>query len=218
MARRSRTPPSLDEERAFWHAGFRLVAGLDEAGRGAWAGPVVAAAVILPCDDCVADALAGVADSKQLTAPKREAMRARIQQVALAWSVGSASSAEIDALGILAASRLAMLRAVSGLSPAPEALLIDALVLPALALPQRAFARADALSLSVAAASILAKTTRDALMRALDSELEGYGFARHKGYGTRAHLQALRRLGPCWAHRRTFRPLAQLSLGLPQPC
>jgi ribonuclease HII len=218
MAKRSRTLPSLDEERAFWQAGFRLVAGLDEAGRGAWAGPVVAAAVILPCDDYVADALAGVADSKQLTAPKREALRERIQQVALAWSVGSASSAEIDALGILAASRLAMLRAVSSLSPAPEALLIDALALPALALPQRAFARADALSLSVAAASILAKTTRDALMRALDRELEGYGFDHHKGYGTRAHLQALRRLGPSWAHRRTFRPVAQLPLGLPQPC
>jgi ribonuclease HII len=215
---RSHITPSLDAERAFWQAGVRLVAGVDEAGRGAWAGPVVAAAVILPRDERVVADLDGVTDSKQLTPAKREALRARIQQVALAWSVGSASSAEIDALGILAATRLAMLRAVSGLSPAPEALLIDALSLPALALPQRAFARADALSLSVAAASILAKTTRDALMCALDAELAGYGFARHKGYGTRAHLQAIRRLGACPIHRRTFKPLAQLALDLPGPC
>jgi ribonuclease HII len=203
--------PSLNEERAFWSAGFGLVAGLDEAGRGAWAGPVVAAAVILPCDERVADALAGVTDSKQLAPARREALRGRIQQVALSWAVGSASSTEIDALGILAASQLAMARAVSGLSPAPEALLIDALTLPALALPQRAFVRADALSLSVAAASILAKTTRDALMCELDRELAGYGFARHKGYGTRDHRQALRRLGPCPIHRHTFRPLAICS-------
>ena len=122
---RSHITPSLDAERAFWQAGVRLVAGVDEAGRGAWAGPVVAAAVILPCDERVVADLDGVTDSKQLTPAKRKALRARIQQVALAWSVGSASSAEIDALGILAATRLAMTRAVSGLSPAPEALLIE---------------------------------------------------------------------------------------------
>lgn len=200
--------PSLREERALQRAGHRLIAGVDEAGRGAWAGPVVAAAVMLPCDRRTSSLLRGVNDSKQLTPKQRVVMRERIERVALTWSVGSASSAEIDALGILAATRLAMIRAVAGLRLMPDALLIDAVDLPELSLAQRAFDHADAISLSVAAASILAKTTRDAIMCALDASAAGYGFAGHKGYGTRAHAQALARLGPCWAHRRTFRPVA----------
>ncbi len=202
--------PSLREERALQRAGYRFIAGVDEAGRGAWAGPVVAAAVILPCHRSVSSRLRGVNDSKQLTPAQRAAMRERIQQIALAWSFGSASSAEIDALGILPATRLAMMRAVAGLSSAPDALLIDAVVLPELHLPQRAFDHADAVSLSVAAASILAKTARDAIMCALDAAIVGYGFADHKGYGTRAHAGALARLGPSRAHRFTFRPVAAL--------
>ncbi len=191
-------------------AGHRLIAGVDEAGRGAWAGPVVAAAVILPCDRCTLSFLRGVNDSKQLTPVQRVAMRERIQRVALAWSVGSASSAEIDALGILVATRLSMARAVAGLHIAPDALLIDAVDLPELPIVQHTFDHADAISLSVAAASILAKTSRDAIMCALDASAAGYGFARHKGYGTRAHTEALVRLGACWAHRRTFKPVASL--------
>lgn len=191
-------------------AGHRLVAGVDEAGRGAWAGPVVAAAVILPCDRRTSALLRGVNDSKQLTAAQRVAMREQIQRVALAWSVGSASSAEIDALGIVAATRLAMVRAIAGLRVEPDALLIDAVNLPELPIVQRAFDHADGISLSVAAASILAKTSRDAMMCALDASAAGYGFAVHKGYGTRAHAEALARLGPCWAHRRSFKPVAAL--------
>ncbi len=199
--------PSLEHEQIFWRAGFVHVAGLDEAGRGAWAGPVVAAAVILPPDPAIAATLHGVTDSKQLTPQQREALRARIVEVALAWGVGEASAAEIDALGIVTATRLAMQRALDALALAPHALLIDALRLPAVSLPQRAFPRADALSLSVAAASILAKTTRDARMAELEMQAPGYGFARHKGYGTRGHQQALRALGPSAWHRRSFRPV-----------
>jgi len=210
MLKHDRSAPSLREEHAFCRAGCRFVAGIDEAGRGAWAGPVVAAAVILPRRDCIASELRGVRDSKRLTPAQRALMRERIQQVALAWSVGSASSAEIDALGILSATRLAMMRAVAGLQPAPDALLIDAVSLTELDVPQRAFPHADAISLSVAAASILAKTARDALMCDLDAAISGYGFAGHKGYGTRAHAEALIKLGPCWAHRRTFRPVVEV--------
>lgn len=207
--------PSLHEERALQRAGHHFIAGVDEAGRGAWAGPVVAAAVVLPCDRRTSARLRGVNDSKQLTPAQRLAMRERIERVALAWSIGSASSAEIDALGILAATRLAMMRAVAGLQLAPDALLIDAVELPALPLVQRAFDHADAISLSVAAASILAKTVRDAIMCALDASVAGYGFAGHKGYGTRAHARALAQLGPCWAHRRTFKPVANLIRATP---
>ncbi|BCX02450.1 MAG: ribonuclease HII [Candidatus Roseilinea sp.] len=202
--------PSLREERALQRAGHRLIAGVDEAGRGAWAGPVVAAAVILPFDRRTSALLRGVNDSKQLTPAQRVALRERIERVALDCSVGSASSAEVDALGIVAATRLAMMRAVVGLRLAPDALLIDAVALPELPVVQHAFDHADAISLSVAAASILAKTARDAIMCALDASAVGYGFAGHKGYGTRAHAEALARLGPCWAHRRTFKPVASL--------
>ena len=210
MPEHNRSLPSLHQERALCQGGYRFVAGLDEAGRGAWAGPVVAAAVILASCRRTALELRGVRDSKRLTPAQRARMRERIEQVALAWSVGSASSAEIDALGILPATRLAMMRAVAGLQLAPDALLIDAVSLPELHLPQRAFPYADAISLSVAAASILAKTTRDALLGDLDALVGGYGFTSHKGYGTRAHAQALARLGPCWAHRHTFRPVMEI--------
>lgn len=209
--------PSLTHEQTFWRAGFVHVAGLDEAGRGAWAGPVVAAAVILPPDPAVAAALRGVTDSKQLTPQQREAWRARIIETALAWGIGEADAAEIDTLGIIAATRLAMQRALEALALAPDALLIDALRLPDVPLPQHAFPRADALSLSVAAASILAKTARDARMVHLDAQAPGYGFAQHKGYGTRRHLHALRALGPSAWHRRSFRPVQRAIAPLLTP-
>jgi ribonuclease HII len=201
--------PSLAHEKALNAQGYAHVAGVDEAGRGAWAGPVFAAAVILPHDRKSRAALRGVNDSKQLTAPQREVLRERIEATALAWAVGSASSREIDALGILPASRLAMMRAVTSLPVAPEALLIDAVNLPELSLAQRAFNFADSISLSVAAASILAKTARDAAMCQLDLVSPNYGFASHKGYGTRAHAHALAVHGPCWAHRASFAPIKQ---------
>lgn len=203
--------PTFRRERELLRSGCTLIAGVDEAGRGAWAGPVVGAAVILPISRRTLQVLRGVDDSKRLTAAEREAMRARIQRVAIAWAVGCASNAEIDALGILAATRLAMMRAVAALSVAPDALLIDAITLPECPLDQHAFNYADAISLSVAAASIMAKTSRDALMCALDRVVHGYGFARHKGYGTAVHAAALSALGPCWAHRRTFKPVSEVA-------
>jgi ribonuclease HII len=151
--------------------------------------------------------LAGVNDSKKLSAKQREALREVVQGAALAWAVGSASNDEIDAIGILPATRLAMQRAVEGLSLKADALLIDAVKLPAVRLHQQSFNFADSISLSVAAASILAKTTRDAMMRTMDERVAGYRFALHKGYGTRVHQQCLRALGPSPAHRHSFKPI-----------
>ncbi|MBN2001709.1 MAG: ribonuclease HII [Anaerolineae bacterium] len=201
--------PTLEAEARFWTRGLRRVAGLDEAGRGAWAGPVVAAAVILPLGDDVCAALAGVRDSKQLSAAVRERLAARVLDVALAVGVGRGGQQEIDALGIVPVTRLAMQRALAALTVAPEALVIDALRLPGVDLPQDAFPYADARSLSVAAASIIAKVTRDRWMTDVaEADFPGYGFARHKGYGTQQHREALDRLGVCPLHRLTFRPVA----------
>ncbi len=194
--------PDLTFEEEFWRNGLRRVAGIDEAGRGALAGPVCAAAVILPPDSAAAQALSGVRDSKQMTPAEREAWAPRIRETALAWGVGFASAEEIDALGILAATRLAAARALEGL--AAEALLTDYLLLPEIALPQTALVKGDRRSLSVAAASVLAKTARDDRMRELDGRYPVYGFARHKGYGTPAHRSALARWGRCEIHRKTF--------------
>ncbi|RMF26539.1 MAG: ribonuclease HII [Chloroflexi bacterium] len=200
--------PDLQEERTLWEAGYRYVAGLDEAGRGAWAGPVYAAAVILPPDrPDLERALDGVTDSKALTPEAREALLPRIRRVALSVGVGWAGPEEIDALGIVAATRLAMARALEGLRPAPNALLLDYLTLPEVPLPQRSLPKADARSLSVAAASIVAKVSRDRRMVALDARYPGYGFARHKGYGTRQHREALARLGVSPIHRRRWKPI-----------
>jgi len=182
------------------------VAGLDEAGRGAWAGPVVAAAVILPPGDGVCAALAGVRDSKQLSPAARERLAARVLDVALAVGVGRGEQQEIDALGIVPTTRLAMQRALAALSVAPEALVIDALRLPGVDLPQDAFPYADARSLSVAAASIIAKVTRDQRMVEYHDLYPQYRFDKHKGYPTAEHLRAIRRWGWCPIHRRSFHP------------
>lgn len=200
--------PDLTLEFRLREQGFVHVAGLDEAGRGAWAGPVVAGAVILPLDRFdLAYALEGVADSKQLTPEEREAMLPRILDVAIAASVGHASHTEIDQLGIVPATRLAMRRALEALAVAPDALLSDALALPEIHLPCTAIVKGDQRSLSIAAASILAKVTRDQVMIDLDSTFPQYGFAEHKGYGTSLHHQSLLRFGPTDLHRMSFAPL-----------
>lgn len=182
-----------------------LVAGIDEAGRGPLAGPVVAAAVILDARRPVT----GLADSKALSPQRRDALAALIRERALAWSTASADVAEIDALNILQATMLAMRRAVEALAIAPQEALVDGNRCPQLACRARAIVKGDRDVAAISAASILAKTTRDAMLVELDRAWPQYGFARHKGYGTPAHLAALQRHGPCPAHRRSFAPVAQ---------
>ncbi len=200
--------PNLEEEHDLLALGYRRIAGVDEAGRGAWAGPVYAAAVVLPLErPDLLRRLADVRDSKQLSPPQREALSGIIREVALAVGAGWAEVEEIDGLGILPATRLAMARAVRQLPGPVDALLIDYVRLPEVPLPQRALPRADACCLSVAAASIIAKVERDRRMVELDREYPGYGFASHKGYGTPQHRRALRQLGPSPLHRRTWGPM-----------
>ncbi len=184
------------------------VAGIDEAGRGCLAGPVVAAAVILPPDidpARLAELLPGLGDSKALSAARREALAPRIKEVALAWSLGLAWPREIDRVNILAATLRAMARAAALLRVRPALLLIDGNKTCPAPLPQRAIVDGDALVPAISAASILAKTFRDRLLTALDRRHPGYGFSGHKGYGAATHFQALRELGPCRQHRLTFR-------------
>lgn len=194
--------------------GFHAVAGLDEAGRGAWAGPVVAGAVILPLERFdLAHALAGVNDSKLLSAAEREALVPRILEASVATGVGHATNDEIDTLGIVPATRLAMRRALDRLPIQPDALLIDSLELPESALPSVALVRGDQKSLSIAAASILAKVARDHHLDQMDDLLPNYGFREHKGYGTALHRQTLKAFGPSDLHRKTFAPVRTLLDG-----
>jgi len=203
--------PDLSLETEWQVQGYTLIAGIDEAGRGAWAGPVIAAAVILPLDDqAVLDQLltAGVNDSKTLSARKRERLAELIRAGALAYGMGGASASQIDRDGILSATRIAMQRAVSILRPQPQALLIDAVDLRAnVPLPQTRLNFGDSRSLSIAAASILAKVSRDRFMTQLDSLYPGYRFAHHKGYGTAQHRAALQERGASLMHRRSFKPI-----------
>lgn len=183
-------------------SGHRFIAGIDEVGRGALAGPVVAAAVIL---DPTAPLPEGLDDSKKLTATERERIEEELRRTVIALAVSLVPAEEIDRINILRATRRAMLDAVSKLSPSADYLLIDALELKEAYMPQRAIIRGDSISASIAAASIIAKTYRDKLMREYDGVYSQYGFARHVGYGTRAHLAALRVHGACPIHRRSFR-------------
>ena len=201
-----RINPSTFFESQLWQSGLLHIAGLDEAGRGALAGPVAVGAVILPNDEALlARTLDGVRDSKQMTPLERESLAPHIKTTALTWNVGFASTEEIDSQGIVPATRLAALRALHGLSLVPQYLLTDfRLELPQLDISQTAFVKGDALCLSIAAASVLAKTARDQLMCELDLYYQGYGLGKHKGYGTRAHRSAMRRLGISSIHRRSF--------------
>ncbi|HEX8073194.1 MAG TPA: ribonuclease HII [Pyrinomonadaceae bacterium] len=190
--------------------GFELIAGVDEAGMAPLAGPVVAAAVILP----PAYKLRGLNDSKKiLDGARREELAAQLKQDARAWATGFASVEEIDQLNIYHAGLLAMRRAVEGLSITPDFVLVDARRIPGCPAPQRGIVHGDTLSASIAAASVIAKTTRDAHMRELDQRYPGYGFAAHKGYPTPVHYRALRELGATPVHRRSFAPVRQ-ALGL----
>jgi ribonuclease HII len=195
------------------------VAGVDEVGRGAWAGPVVAGAVILPRVSRIRHwrslralrELAQARDSKLLSPAQREALFEPIRAAALACATGSAGREEIDHLGIIRATQLAMQRAIQRLVPAPDALLIDAIKLPCFDLPQSAIIHGDQRSLSIACASILAKVTRDRWMVELDARLPGYAFAQHKGYGTAQHRAALAKLGVSPEHRLSFAPIAEMQ-------
>ncbi len=205
---------ALMHEMRLWSEG-KVVAGLDEAGRGAWAGPVVAAAVILPTDpDRLVEALAGVDDSKRLSPAARDRLYHRIRAVA-ATAVGVIPPEVIDEIGILNATYRAMQAALAALPQQPDSLLIDYIPRPLDDWPQQRLVRGERASLSIAAASIIAKVHRDRLMVALDEQYPGYGFARHKGYGTKQHRRALDALGPCAIHRRSWAPIRQLRLPLP---
>jgi ribonuclease HII len=199
----------LHYETALWAKGVERIAGVDEAGMAPLAGPVVAAAVILPKEFRPR----GVDDSKQVDAAERARLAVEIKGAALCWAVGIASVAEIDTINIYRAGLLAMRRSIEGLSVRPEHVLLDARRVPEVKIPQDGIIHGDALSLTIAAASILAKTTRDALMAEYDAAHPGYGFARHKGYPTAEHFEALTRLGACPLHRRSFAPVRQ-ALGL----
>ena len=196
--------PTESFEQEARQCGYAFVAGLDEAGRGPLAGPVVAAAVMLPCRF----KLAGLDDSKRVSAADRERLAKVIRRRATGIGIGVASVPEIDALNILRATRLAMVRALQELKPSPDFLLLDAVTLPAVPLPQRPVIKGDCLCVSIAAASIIAKVTRDRLMQEYHRQYPSYHFHVHKGYATPAHLSLLDQFGPCEIHRRSFRPVA----------
>ncbi len=201
----------LRYERALWSAGTVHVAGVDEAGMSPLAGPVAAAAVIF----APGSRIPGVDDSKKLDAQARTALAAEIKAKAVAWSVAFAEVDEIDSVNIYWAGLLAMRRAIEGLSPAPQHILLDARRLKDMSIPQQPIVKGDCKSLSIAAASILAKTARDAFMCELDRAYPGYGFAKHKGYPVRGHMAAIERLGVSPVHRRSFAPI-RIALGLPE--
>jgi len=206
--------PSFTEEKGLEAQGYQHIAGVDEVGRGALAGPVAAAAVILPC---YIDTpwLTQVKDSKLLSPPKREYLFNCIQEVAISIGIGMAPPEVIDSQGIIKATRLAMKQAIDQLSPPPESLLIDYMRLPEVPLPQKGITNGDRLCFSIACASIMAKVARDHLMIGFDRIYPGYGLAQHKGYGTEKHLSCLRRLGPCPIHRQSFKPVRDI---MPQGC
>jgi ribonuclease HII len=198
--------PDLTYETNLWPH-YKHIAGLDEAGRGALAGPVAVGAVILPNDQpLLSSTLNGARDSKQMTPRERERLAIRIKDVALSWSVGFSTANEIDAQGIVRATRLAAIRALHQFTITPQYLLTDfRLELPQIEISQTSLVKGDARCLSIACASILAKTERDALMRELDRQHPGYGLEKCKGYGTQAHRSAVKRLGFSSIHRTTFR-------------
>lgn len=199
--------PNLQFETALWESNISFVVGIDEAGRGALAGPVAAGAVLLPPDPSIAGRLSEVRDSKQLTPSQREKIKQIIKQEALAWGVGFATPREIDDLGIVSAIRMASQRALKHLLPTPQHLLLDYFTIPENPLPQTWLVKGDARSLSIAAASILAKTTRDAHLKNLAPKYPEYQLETNKGYGTQGHRQAIHDHGPTPIHRTSFAPM-----------
>ncbi|MGQ9897416.1 MAG: ribonuclease HII [Acidobacteriota bacterium] len=193
--------PTTEFEAPYWARGIMYLAGADEVGRGAWAGPVVAAAVILNPEAIPT----GLQDSKQLTPSQRKRLVPEIEAVAYSIGIGVVEAEVIDRINILEATRQAVHQALAALSPQPEVLLLDALHLPTVPIPQQSVVRGDARSVSIAAASVIAKVYRDRLMEELDTHYPVYGFARHKGYGTAYHQEQLRCYGPSPIHRLTFR-------------
>ncbi len=196
----------LDFERQAASEGYRFVAGIDEVGRGCIAGPVVAAACILDLSRPLPD---GLNDSKKLTPEKRRTIAADLRETSLAFAIGQVEPDEIDRINILEATKKAMLGAIAKLEPAADYLLIDALRLKSCVLPQKALIKGDSISMSIAAASVIAKTYRDELMTSYDMQFPAYGFAEHKGYGCASHYAALREHGPCRIHRMTFKGVCQ---------
>lgn len=196
--------PDFSFETALWERGIQYIAGVDEVGRGALAGPVAAAAVVLSPGAVTAAEFIGIKDSKQLSAEQREKWSSSIRKIALAWEVGLASNTEIDALGIVPATRLAMRRAINRLRVRVEYILIDYVHLSEITIPQDSLVKGDERSASIASASIMAKVARDAILCDLDSLYPGYGFAQNKGYGTQAHRSALSEQGLSPVHRRCF--------------
>jgi len=207
---RSQLPdrPDISFERKLWDKGLCFVAGVDEAGRGALAGPVAAGVVVLPsdCSD-LTERLGGVKDSKVMTPKDRDTWALAIKDIAVAWGVGFASANEIDRIGIVPATYLAVKHALTQIECSIEHFLVDYLTLPEIDVSQTPLVKGDARSLSIASAAILAKTTRDARLVEMDEEFPGYGFASNKGYGTEGHRRAIDKLGPCKQHRRSFSPI-----------
>jgi len=201
--------PNLDEEDKLKSQGYELVAGIDEVGRGALAGPVVASAVILP-HPAILPWLGLVRDSKELNSRKRDSLFDLINKEAVAVGIGVVPPQVIDSVNILKATRLAMIQAVEKLSKQPSFLLIDRVTLSQCPIPQRGITRGDKLCLSIACASIIAKVTRDRIMEEFDQIYPGYGFARHKGYGTGGHISCLQKLGPSPIHRLYFAPVRNI--------
>lgn len=199
--------PSLEFETELWGQGILRLAGIDEVGRGALAGPVYAGAVILPPRGSILEELCGVRDSKQMTPEERADWAPLIREKAAAWGIGRASCKEIDRWGIVPCTYLAARRALKALLPPAEHLLLDFITLTRVELPQTAIIGGDARCLSIAAASVIAKVARDAELCKLDSRFPSYGFAAHKGYATEDHLQAIEKYGPCPQHRQSFAPM-----------
>lgn len=211
MSKREKDPrippkPNLDIERSLWQSGFKHIAGVDEAGRGPLAGPVVAAVVILPDDPQLEDTLSMVNDSKILSEKQRFLALETIQATAVDYQTGVVSAKEIDENGILNATREAVWRAANKLTIQPDHFLLDYLLHSEITVPQTSLPKGDARSLIIACASVVAKETRDNMMREYNEKYPAYGFARHKGYGTKFHRKQIDNLGPCPIHRLSFHP------------